>query len=72
MKVLSFLCFICLSLMSYGSKCPPGAVHYQSNCFFFMNNATNFENAELTCKNNFGAHLLSIPDLFTDSVIGCK
>uniref|UniRef100_A0AC34F603 C-type lectin domain-containing protein n=1 Tax=Panagrolaimus sp. ES5 TaxID=591445 RepID=A0AC34F603_9BILA len=65
--VLSFL-FLNLPVIAK-SDCPANTVSWHSQCFSFYSNSTGFADAELTCNNQSGGHLVSIHDGFTNALV---
>uniref|UniRef100_A0AC34FR68 C-type lectin domain-containing protein n=1 Tax=Panagrolaimus sp. ES5 TaxID=591445 RepID=A0AC34FR68_9BILA len=48
--------------------CPNGAYEWQTNCYYFQKNGTDFPEAETNCIG-MGGHLASIHDGFTNALI---
>uniref|UniRef100_A0AC34FE31 C-type lectin domain-containing protein n=1 Tax=Panagrolaimus sp. ES5 TaxID=591445 RepID=A0AC34FE31_9BILA len=66
MLILCFLLLIAFQVNA--SACPSGSVEWNSNCYIFQKNATEFAAAEIACKNLSG-NLVSVHDAFTNALL---
>uniref|UniRef100_A0AC34EZR5 C-type lectin domain-containing protein n=1 Tax=Panagrolaimus sp. ES5 TaxID=591445 RepID=A0AC34EZR5_9BILA len=48
--------------------CPSGSVKWNSNCYIFQKNVTEFATAEIAC-NSSGGNLVSVNDAFTNALL---
>jgi hypothetical protein len=65
------MCIIILLLLLFNfvdGLCPNGSTEWNSNCYFFQTNASEFATAEIACKSLLG-NLVSVHDAFTNALL---